>query len=142
MPIAVRILAMGEKALRDDKMQIVLGACHRNIEKAAFLLDFGRRAGGKIGRDAAIDDVEHKDRLPFLALGRMNRRKDQIILVKKWYACLIARCLRRIEAELCQEPLARGIAAGEQSVYPSAPRPAPCAQKADLRLAAIGKMAL
>jgi len=41
----------------------------------------------------------------------MDRRKDQIILVKKWYACLIAGCVRRIEGELRQEPLARRIAA-------------------------------
>jgi hypothetical protein len=43
----------------------------------------------------------------------MDRRKGQIILVKKWYARLIARCVRRIEGELGQEPLARGIAAGD-----------------------------
>jgi hypothetical protein len=41
----------------------------------------------------------------------MDRRKDQIILVKKWYACLIAGCVLRIEGELRQEPLARRIAA-------------------------------
>ena len=106
MPVPLRALAMREEALRHDEMQIVLGARHRDIEKAALLLDLGRCAGAKIGRDAAVDDVEHKDRFPFLALGRMDRRKDQIILVEQRHARLIARRVRRIERELRQEPLA------------------------------------
>ena len=111
MPVALRALAMREEALRDNEMQIVLGARHRDIEQAAFLLDLGRCAGAKIGRNAAIDDVQHEDRFPFLALGGMDRRKDQIILVEQRHARLVARRVRRIERELRQEPLARGIAA-------------------------------
>jgi len=61
MPVALRILAMGEKALWDDEMQIVLDARHSDIEKASFLLDLRRRAGGKVGRDAAVDDVQHEN---------------------------------------------------------------------------------
>jgi len=36
-------------------------ARHSDIEKASFLLDLRRRAGGKVGRDAAVDDVQHEN---------------------------------------------------------------------------------
>ena len=111
MPIALRALAMGEEALRNNEMQIVLGTRHRDIEQPALLLDLGRCASGKIGRDTTVDDVEHENRFPFLALGRMDRRKDQIILVEHRHARLVACRVRRIEGDFRQEPLARGIAA-------------------------------
>ena len=43
----------------------------------------------------------------------MDRRKDQIILVEQRHARVVARRVRRIEREFRQEPLARGIAAGD-----------------------------
>jgi hypothetical protein len=42
MPVFLRALAMRKEALRDDEMQIVLGAGHRDIQKAALLLDLGQ----------------------------------------------------------------------------------------------------
>ncbi len=42
MAVALRMLAVGEEALRHHQMQIVLGARHRDIEQAAFFLDLGR----------------------------------------------------------------------------------------------------
>jgi hypothetical protein len=53
--------------------------------------------GAAIGHAAAIEDVEHEDRFPFLTLGGMDRREDQIILVEQRHACLVARRVRRIE---------------------------------------------
>ena len=44
MPVALGVPPMGEKALRNDEMQIVLGAGHRDIEQPSLLLDFGRSA--------------------------------------------------------------------------------------------------
>ncbi len=110
MPIALGVLAMGEEALRHDRVQIVLRARHRDIEQPPLLLDFRRRAGAEIGGDAAVDGIEHEDRLPFLALGGMDRREDQIILVEQRHAGLIAGGVRRIERQFGQEPLARRIA--------------------------------
>ena len=76
MPVALRILAMGEETLRNNEVKIVFGARHRDIEQTPLLLDFGRRPSAEVGRNTAIDDVEHEDRLPFLALGGMDRRED------------------------------------------------------------------
>ena len=61
----------------------------------------------EVGRDAAVDGVEHEHRLPFLALGRMDGREDQIVLVEQRRAGLVAGGVRRIERELGQEALAR-----------------------------------
>ena len=111
--VALRILAVGEEALRHHEMQIVLGARHRDVEQAALLLDLGGRAGAEVGRNAAVDDVEHEDRLPFLALGGMDGREDQIVLVEQRHAGLVAGRVRRIERQFGEEALARRIAAGD-----------------------------
>ena len=113
MAVALGLLAVGEEALRHDQMQVVLGARHGDIEQPALLLDLGRRAGAEIGRHAAVDDVEHEDRLPFLALGGMDGRQDQIVLVEQRHAGLVAGRVRRIERQFGQEALARRIAAGD-----------------------------
>ena len=60
MTVALRVLAMGEEALRQDEMQIVFRPRHGDVEKAPLLLDFRGRSGAEIGRNAAIDDVEHE----------------------------------------------------------------------------------
>jgi hypothetical protein len=109
MPVALGILAMGEEALRDDEMEIVPGACHRDIEEAPLLLDLGRGAGTEVRGNAAIDDVQHEDRFPLLALGRVKGRKDHIILVEQRHTGLVAGRVRRIERELRQESFSRGI---------------------------------
>jgi hypothetical protein len=105
MPVALRILAMSEETLRNNEVKIVLGARHRAIEQTPLLLDLGGRPGAEVGGNAAIDDVEHEDRLPFLALGGMDRRKDQIVLVEQRHACLVTRRVRRIERKFGQETL-------------------------------------
>ena len=73
MAIALRMLAVDEEALWHDQMEVVLGAGHGDVEQATFLLDLGRGAGTEVGRHAAIDDVEHIDRLPLLAFGGVDR---------------------------------------------------------------------
>jgi hypothetical protein len=67
--VALRVLALGEEALRNHEVQIVPGARHRDIEEAPLLLDLGRGAGTEVRRDASIDDVQDEDRFPFPALG-------------------------------------------------------------------------
>src|ERR1700730_9188315 len=105
MPVALRVLAMGEETLRHNEVKIVLGARHRDIEQTPLLLDLGGRPSAEVGGNAAIDDVEHEDGLPFLALGGMDRRKDQIVLVEQRHAGLVARRVRRIERKFGQETL-------------------------------------
>ena len=41
----------------------------------------------------------------------MDRRKDQIVLVEQWYACLVAGRIRRIERQFRQKTLAGRITA-------------------------------
>jgi hypothetical protein len=105
MPITLRILAMGEETLRHNEVKIVLGARHGDIEQTPLLLDLSGRPGAEVGGNAAIDDVEHENGLPFLALGGMDRREDQIILVEERHARLVARRIGRIERKFGQETL-------------------------------------
>ena len=109
MTVALRVLALGEESLRDHQVEIVPSARHCDIEEAPLLLDLGRGAGAEVRGNAVIDDVQHKDRSPFLAFGGMDGRKDQIILVEQRRPGLVAGRVRRIERELRQEPLSRGI---------------------------------
>src|SRR5260221_2203067 len=60
--ITVRALAMGEEALRDDEVKVVLGARYADMEQAPLLLDLGGRPGAEVGGNASIDDVEHENR--------------------------------------------------------------------------------
>src|SRR5260370_1145541 len=92
-------------------MQIVFGAGHGDIKQPAFLLDLRRSAGAEIGGHAAIDHIEHEHRLPFLALGGVDRREDKIILVEQRHACLVAGRVRWVERQFGEEALARWIAA-------------------------------
>ena len=112
MDVAVPLgmLAVGEEALRRDNVQAVLRPGHGDIEQPALLFDFRRRPRAKIGGDAAVDGVEDEDRFPFLSLGGMDRRQDQIILVEQRRAGLIAGGVRRVERQFGEEALARGIA--------------------------------
>ena len=68
MPIALHILPVGEEALRHEERSDVLRPRHRDVEQPPLLLNIGGGAGAEVGRYAAIDDVEHEDRLPLLAL--------------------------------------------------------------------------
>ena len=101
--VALHILAMNEQALRHDKMQAVLGPGHGDMEQAAFLVDVRRCSGAEIGRNAAVNDIQHEDGFPLLPFGRMDRREDQIVLIQHRHPWLIARGIRRVERQLGQE---------------------------------------
>ena len=109
MAVAVRALAVRVEALRHDQVQMILGARHGDVEQAPLFLDLGLGAGRKVRRDAAVDGVEQEDRFPFLALGGMDGRENQIILVEQRHAGLVAGRVRRIERELGEEALAARI---------------------------------
>ncbi|MNR65427.1 hypothetical protein D3C85_1884590 [compost metagenome] len=72
MPVALRMLAMNEEALRCDDVEMILGAGHRHVKQAAFLLDLGCRSDAEIGWDATVDAVQQEDRAPFLSFSRVN----------------------------------------------------------------------
>ena len=106
--VAVPRLAVHIEALRDDQRQFVARPGHRDIEEAPLLLDLFGRAGREIGGNAAVDAVEHEHRAPFLALGRMDGREDEIVLVAQRRPRLVAGRVGRVEGQFAQEALARG----------------------------------
>ena len=106
MPVAGRRLSMGEETLRDDKVQTVFCSRHRHVEQSPFFFDLVCRPDAQIGRNAAVDRVEDEDRAPLLALGRMDGGEDQVILIEQRYTGLAGRCIRRVERQLRQKPLA------------------------------------
>jgi len=56
-----------------------------------------------VRRDAAIDHVEDEHSVPLLPLGRMDRRKDEMVLVEMRRHRLGARGLRRIQGQLAEK---------------------------------------
>ncbi len=57
--------------------------------------------------------VQHEDRRPFLALGGMDGRQDEVVLVEDGRPGLVAGRIRRVERQLGQEAFARRIARGD-----------------------------
>src|ERR1700680_1422664 len=88
---AEAMLVGAEETQRLNQMQMLLGTGHGDIKQTALFLDLRRIAGGHVRGDAAIDELQHIDRVPFLTLGRMDRRQDQIILVEPGAAGLLLR---------------------------------------------------
>ncbi len=62
--IAKTTLARGEETLRHYKMKLILSSRHCDVEQPPLFLDLGRRADAEIRGNAAIHDIEHKDRGP------------------------------------------------------------------------------
>jgi len=76
------MLLMGIEPLRHDEMQMIFCTGHCHVEQTAFFLDFLRRASSEIRRNTAVDAIENKHGLPFLALGRMDGRENEVIVVE------------------------------------------------------------
>ena len=103
--VALGVLAMGEEALRRDKVQTVLRPGHGDIEQPALLFNFRRRPGAEVGRDAAVDGVEDENRFPFLSLGGMDCGENEIVFVQERHARPAAGGVRGIERQVRQEAL-------------------------------------
>ena len=83
MLVATTGLAVHVEPMRHDQRQLVLGARHGNVQQTALLLDLLGITCRHVGGNAAVDDVEHEYRLPLLALGGMDGRQDQVVLVEQ-----------------------------------------------------------
>ena len=92
---------------------MLFGTGHRDIKKAALFVNLRRLAGGHVGGDAAIDQVQHIDRLPLLTLGRMDRRQDQIILVEFGAAGFGAGRIGRVKRHFGEKALAARVTHGD-----------------------------
>src|SRR5689334_13677469 len=100
MPIAHARLLRDVVLEGRDEIEAALRARHRDVEEAPFLLDERRAAGRELGGEAAIADVQHMHRIPFLALRRMHGGEHEIVLVEMRIAREIAGRRRRVEREL------------------------------------------
>jgi hypothetical protein len=113
MAITVSPLAMREETLRHKEVEFVAGARHCDVKKPTLLLDFGCRAGGKIGGDTPVDHIQHEHGAPFLSLGGMNGGKDQIVFIEQRRPRLVAGRVGRVERQFGQKLLARPVAGGD-----------------------------
>ncbi len=102
MPVAQVRLVMHMETLRHDDMQVFLRARHRHVKQPSFFVDFLIAAGAEIGRNAAVNPVQHKHVAPFLPLRGMDRRQDQIVFVDQRHARFAAGGIGRIERQFGQ----------------------------------------
>ena len=114
MRIALARLVRQVELQRHQQQQIVLRARERDVQQAPLLLDQLALAGGELGREAAVDYVEHEHGVPLHALGRVDGREHQEVLIERGTPREVAGGVRRIERELGQEALARGELRREQ----------------------------
>ena len=91
-------------------MKVLPRPRHRHVEQPALLVDLLGFAGCHVRRDAAVHKIEDKDSVPFLPLGGVDGRQDQIVFVKERPTCLCAARIRRIKGQFGQEALAAGVA--------------------------------
>ena len=82
MTAAMSVLVRKVEAQRLQQMKMLARSGYRHIKKPALLVDLFGFAACHIRRNTAVDEVENEDRVPFLPLGRMNGRQDQIVLVE------------------------------------------------------------
>ena len=108
--VAVRRWPCAKNRCGTIRCRSILGARHGDVEQPPLLLDLGDWPVPRSDGHAAIDGIEHEHRFPFLALGGMDGREVQIILVEQRHAGLVAGRVRRIERQFGQKPLAGGIA--------------------------------
>ena len=113
MPVALVVLLADVKAQRHHQRQVLLGAGHCHVQQAPLLGHRRGRAGGQVGRHAAVHHVQDGHGVPLLALGRMDGGQDQVILVLVRRAGLVAGGLGWVERELGQEALAAGRAGSQ-----------------------------
>src|SRR4029077_1020322 len=107
------VLVRKVEAPRLQQMKMLARSCHRYIEKPALLVDLLGFAACHIRRNTAVDEVENKDRVPFLPLGRMNGRQDQIVLVELRAGGFGAAGIGWVQCQRGQTTLRSGVASGD-----------------------------
>jgi len=102
-----------EQAHRLHQVQMLPGARHRHVKETPFFLDLLTGTYRHVRRDAAVDHVEDEHRVPLLPLGRMDRRKNEIILVEVRRHRLGAGGLRKIEGQIAEKASAGRVSRGD-----------------------------
>jgi hypothetical protein len=65
-----------------DQVKVPFRARHRDVEKAPLFLDLLDVFGSHVRGDAPVNHIQYKHCAPLLALGRMDRRQNEIIFVQ------------------------------------------------------------
>jgi hypothetical protein len=107
------MLVGAEEPQRLNQMEMPLGAGHSDIQQAPLFLDLRSIAGGHVRGNAAIDEIQHIDRVPFLTLGRTDRRQDQIILVEPGATGFGTARIGRVERHLGEKAFAARVIHGD-----------------------------
>src|SRR5437660_888685 len=76
--IAMPMLMGTEKPQWLHQVQVLPGARHCNVKKAAFFLDLLGAVDRHVRRYAAVGDVEHEHDIPLLSLCRMDSREHEV----------------------------------------------------------------
>jgi len=105
-PPPERLLVSSEKPQRLDQVKMLFGTGHSDIKETALFVDLRRLPGWPCRRGCNHHEVQHIDCLPFLTLGRMNRRQDQIIFVEFRAAGFGAGRIGRVERHFGEKALA------------------------------------
>ena len=98
---------------RLDQVQLIACTRHCDVQQPPLLVDSIRLAGCEFRREISVGDIQHVDRVPFLALGRMHGGQHQIILIQHRWPCELATRARRVERQLGQESFAARILSGQ-----------------------------
>src|SRR6516162_5142412 len=106
------VLVRKVETQRLQQMKMLARPGHRHIEEPALLVDLLGSAACHIRRNTSFDEVENKDSVPFLPLGRMNGRQDQIVLVELRAAGIGAAGIGRVQCQLGQKALAGDVTGG------------------------------
>jgi hypothetical protein len=96
------------RPVRNYQVEDVLGPGHGHIQQPAFFLYFfgtGRHAR----RNTSVHYIQNSDIAPFLALGRVNGRKDRVVLLDWPCPTAATCCVRGIKGQFGEKPLTRGV---------------------------------
>ena len=98
--VPVSPLSVDVEALRHHEMELIFRARHGDVKEPAFFFDLLAGSDAQVRRDAAVDGIQHEYGFPFLALRRMDRREDEVVLIEKRRSRLVARRAGWVEREL------------------------------------------
>src|SRR5256885_2682987 len=113
MSIAIPTTRPRETPMRLDEVEVIARSRHRDVQQPPLLLDLFFAPRRHVRGNTAVDHVQDVDDVPFLALGRMDSRENQVILIDERVASEIAERFGGIQREIREEALAALVIAGE-----------------------------
>src|SRR5437667_492267 len=109
MPVAISATRPRVEAMRLDEVEVIARPRHRDVQQPPLLVDLLLAPRRHVRRDGAVHHVQNVDDIPFLALGRMDRRENEIVLVDEGITGEITERFGWIQREIAEESLSRGM---------------------------------